>query len=268
MKRIWLYALLSLGSFIGALVLIGLMLWNVALLSRFGLTGNFYYLILLPLGLAVAAFLFGTLRSWAHYSGKALGGALELGGPIVGFLLVVILGFVLPSPQTNFSLTVYVHGPEGPQHLVLTNQGFVMLDLGGDRRQEPIGNKAQVVFAEIPASYRGQDVYISLISTEFESVETNPRSLDGNTLYLPIRKQSVTISGRIQDENGKPIEGASVDFEDLSTTSNANGYFELGMPGERMKPRLVLQVTVSGFKPRSVPVYPGSNDVVVVLGQP
>ena len=77
-KRIWLYAFLALGSFICALVLIGLMLWNVALLSRFGLTGNFYYLILLPLGLAVAAFLFGALRSWAHYSGKALGGALDL----------------------------------------------------------------------------------------------------------------------------------------------------------------------------------------------
>ena len=125
-----------------------------------------------------------------------------------------------------------------------------------------------MVFAEIPASYRGQDVHISLISSAFESVETTPRGLDGNTLYLPIRKQSVTISGRIQDENEIPIEGASVVFEDLSTTSNTNGYFELEIPGERMKPRLVLQMTASGFKPQTVPVYPNSNDVVVVLRQP
>jgi hypothetical protein len=35
------------------------MLWNVQTLVAFGLTGDLYYIVLLPLGLAAAAFLFG-----------------------------------------------------------------------------------------------------------------------------------------------------------------------------------------------------------------
>src|SRR5580693_6830864 len=71
---------------------------NADLLGRLGLTGNLYYLVLLPMGLAAAVFLFGVLRSYARYSGKQLGGMLELSGPIVAFVLVVILGFVLVKP--------------------------------------------------------------------------------------------------------------------------------------------------------------------------
>ncbi len=61
------YALLSLGSFLAALLLIGLLLGNASLLVSLGLEGRFYYLALLPLGLAVTGFLFGAMRSFALY---------------------------------------------------------------------------------------------------------------------------------------------------------------------------------------------------------
>jgi hypothetical protein len=50
-----------------------------------------YFFLLVILALMSAGFLFGALRSHAKYSGKAYGGTLELGGPIVTLALVIFL---------------------------------------------------------------------------------------------------------------------------------------------------------------------------------
>ncbi len=47
------------------------------------------------MGASVDAFLFGAMRSYATYSGKVLGGLLELGGPVVVFAMVMIGGYWL-----------------------------------------------------------------------------------------------------------------------------------------------------------------------------
>jgi len=101
-------AVLSLGSFLASWILVALLLWRADLLARLGLTGKFYYLVLLPLGLAVAGFLFGALRSLARYTGRHLDGVLEVGGPVAGFALVVLGGFLLPPVDPSaavFALT-------------------------------------------------------------------------------------------------------------------------------------------------------------------
>src|SRR5437764_7403038 len=131
------HALLSLAAFAGGLVLVVILLRNADLVRRLKLEGQFFYLILLPLGMSVAAFLFGALRSVALYKGSQFGGALELGGPIVGFALVVGIGITLPD-RGPFNLTVFVNGPGGKNDIVLRNRGAVLLDLGGNRAKAPI----------------------------------------------------------------------------------------------------------------------------------
>jgi hypothetical protein len=69
------------------------MVWKAEKLVALGLTGKLYYIVLLPLGLSVAGFLFGVVQSYATFKGKQLDGNLVLGGPIVGFFLVVVLGW-------------------------------------------------------------------------------------------------------------------------------------------------------------------------------
>lgn len=260
------YALLSLGSFLAALALVGLLLWKADLLARLGLTGNFYYLILLPLGLSVAGFLFGALRSYARYQGRHFGGVLELGGPIVGFALVVIGGFLLPPPTANLPLTVFVHGEAGPHELVLRGKGSVMLDLGGDRRSEPIGEKGQAYFAEIPASFRGQMVNVSLDADGYELADPNPkRRLDGTSLYLPVRKKSAHFAGSVQDEEGNPVAGANVSIAGIQATTNAIGRFEILVPGSLVQDALTMQTVASGYTPDHGKVVPGGDDPVVIL---
>ncbi|MGH8590415.1 MAG: carboxypeptidase-like regulatory domain-containing protein [Gammaproteobacteria bacterium] len=260
------YAILSLGSFASGLVLVALLLWKGDKLTAWGLTGNFYYLILLPLGLTAAAFLFGAMRSYARYQGRQLGGALELGGPIVGFALVVIGGFVLVKNPATVPLTVYVHGEAGRHELVLRNVGYVMVDLGPDRRREPISDKGQAYFPAIPAGFRGQQVAVWLDADGYELVNpgTQPR-LDGDSLYLAVRKTAGRISGRVQDEGGRPIAAAVLSVAGISATTDATGHFEVTIPANRLQPELPLQAIAPGFEPSHIHVVPGSNETTVML---
>ncbi|MBA3543040.1 MAG: TIR domain-containing protein [Chthoniobacterales bacterium] len=157
------FAVLSFASFLCGVGLLILMLWNAERLVSLGLAGNLYYIVLLPLGLAVAGFLFGVFRSYARYTGKQFGGNLELGGPIVGFAMIVIGGFYLPKPAPeSFDVTVLVHGQKGSHDLVLRNSGMVWMTLGSDRRYEKVGDKGQADFKNVPARFRGQGVPISV----------------------------------------------------------------------------------------------------------
>src|ERR1019366_7332198 len=115
------YAVVSLVSFLLFLVLLFLLVLKAETLVALGLTGNLFYVVLVPLGLSAAAFLFGVLRSYARYKGQHFGGVLVLGGPVVVFVLVVLGGFKLVPNPTQLRLTAYVHGPAGRQDLVLQN---------------------------------------------------------------------------------------------------------------------------------------------------
>lgn len=260
------YAGLSLGSFLCGLVLVGLLLWKADLLAALGLTGNFYYLVLLPLGLMVAGFLFGALRSFARYRGHHLGGVLELGGPVVGFALVLVGGFLLPPPSSNFPLTVYVHGEAGPHELLLREQGSVLLDLGGDRRSAKIGDKGQAFFPEIPANFRGRKVNASLDAEGFELLDPfRERHLDSASLYLAVRKKPGRLTGEVQDGAGNPVLGATISVAGLSATTDPFGHFALAIPSNRLGAELYLQVVANGYASWHGAVVPDGNEVTVVL---
>jgi hypothetical protein len=261
------YAVLSFGSFLCFLVLLGLMLWKVELLAALGLTGNFYYPLLVLLGLTVSGFLFGALRSYASYSGQHFGGKLELGGGVVVFLLVVILGFRLLPASVNFPLTVYVHGVAGPQDLILKDSGYVLLDLGGDRRREPIGEKGQAFFAEIPSNFRGQPVNVSLDATGYELANPAQKHvLDGASLYLEAQKKPGHIAGRVQDEDGSPLAGVSIRVAGLlAATTDSFGHFDVTIPGDQLQPELPLQALAKNYAQWNTDAIPNANEMVITL---
>ena len=84
------FAVLSLVTFLLGIGLLTVMIWKGEPSRTLGLL---YYIVLLTLGAASAAFLFGVFRSYSQYTGKVIGGNLELGGPVVVFVLVVVGGF-------------------------------------------------------------------------------------------------------------------------------------------------------------------------------
>src|SRR5262245_22266937 len=129
------YAIFSAISFFSGMIILALILWKAEMLAALGLTGNLFYVLLIPMGLAAACFLLGVLRSVAIYTGKSFGFTITLGGPVVAAALVVWGGFKLPPPPlTTFEVTVFVQGPRGPEDRPLRGQGSIIMDLDGVRR--------------------------------------------------------------------------------------------------------------------------------------
>ena len=125
--------------------------------NRLRMPNGLFFVILIPLGLTAAAFLFGAMRSHATYKGTSSYGTLELGGPVVVLCLVVLAGMKANSAET-FALTVRVHGPGGVSEVV--REGRVTADLGGVRRTAIIGSEGEVVFGDVPADLDGTAVRI------------------------------------------------------------------------------------------------------------
>jgi hypothetical protein len=100
-ERLWFYSALSIVCFLLAVGLACLMIWKAETLTAFGLTGKLFYLVLIPMALAAALFLFGVLRSVAIYRGQSFGGTIEMSGPIIAAVLVVWGGFTVPPRRAE-----------------------------------------------------------------------------------------------------------------------------------------------------------------------
>ena len=261
------YALIALASFLCGIGVLGLMLWKAEALTKLGLIGNLYYVVLLPLGLCAAVFLFGVVRSFARYKGEQYGGNLELGGPIVAFVLVVGGGFVLvPKPPSTFPLTVYVHGEAARNDVVLRNSGRVFVDLDGDRQSRSIGENGEAYFPAIPDRFRGQEVPIWVDATGFEStIADQKQRVDGGSLYLAVRKKNGHVSGRVQDQDGNPISGAELSVAGVLTHSDVSGHFELIIPGDKLDQEMDLQAVAHGYKAQKYKVVPNANELTITL---
>ena len=261
------YALIALVSFLCGIGVLLLMLWKADALTKLGLIGNLYYIVLFPLGLCAAVFLFGVVRSFARYTGQQYGGTLELGGPIVAFILVVAGGFVLvPKPPSTFPLTVYVHGEAGRNDLVLRNSGYVFVDLDGDRRSQPILENGQAYFPAIPDRFRGQEVPIWVEAKGFEPTKADQKErVDAASLYLAVRRKSGHVSGRVQDQDGNPIANADLSLVGLSSHSDPSGHFEFVIPGEKLEQEMDLQAVARGYKTQKYKVVPNANELTVTL---
>jgi hypothetical protein len=261
------YAVISLVSFLIGALLLFFMVAKAERLVALGLSGRLYYIVLLPLGLSVAGFLFGVVQSFATYKGKQFGGNLVLGGPVVAFLLVVVLGFVLVPDPSTFPVTFYVHGPGGPQDIVLRNSGEVLVDLGGDRRKVSIGDQGQAYFPAIPANFRGQEVLARVSADQFEAADANRKyKLSAQAIYLAVRRKAGRISGLVESEDPKCLAGAQIQVAGLTAAMNPNsGRFELSIPGDRLQNELVLDVSAPGCVPQHLQVVPDSNDINITL---
>lgn len=270
-SRILPFAVLSLSGFIGALVLLALLLWQPETILRLGLVGKFYYLILLPMALGAAAFLFGALRSYATYSGRKLSGKLELGGPIVGAALVVIGGFALPKPAAPgfFDLTVFVRGEAGLHDLVIRNSGEVLLTLGADLRRERIGDKGQADFKNIPSGFRAQQVPLSVQAQGFEPSSAEPTSpLIPPSITLTVRRQILRFPGRVQDADGHAVTNAIVRIGHVRTNADADGRFLLTLHPSGESASLEAEITAAGFEVWRGTLTPNAGEAAILLRPP
>src|SRR5260370_22307833 len=169
--------------------------------------------------------------------------------------------------HSTFPVTFFVHRTGGPQDSLLQNSGEVFVDLGGDRRKASIGEQGEAYFPAIPASFRGQEILAWVSSDKFESTEANQKyKLDGQAIYLAVRRKAGRLYGLVESEDLKCLTGAQIRVAGLVfPVSPDSGRFEISVPGSRLHDDLVLDVTGPGCTPQHFNVIPNSNEIRITL---
>jgi hypothetical protein len=253
-----------------ALGLLVVMLSSAPMLVRLGLTGHVWYVLLLLLGLSAAVTVFSLFKSYARNRGRALGGSLARGGPLVVMLVVIVLGFrLVPAPQPlpqRFDLTVFLHGPAGRQAILLRNHGKVLLDLGADKRIEAVGDKGEARFAGIPGDLRGREVVLGLDDDIYELADpATPVRLDQEAVYASIQPRQLRLVGFVVDSQGRPLPQARAAIAKASAVTDQDGRFELMLPADLPEADRSITITATGYEPRRYQAAPGGNPLRVQL---
>jgi hypothetical protein len=227
------YALLSLGALA---IAIGLLVFYVNkvpdIVSR-GVQHQVFYVLLIPWALASAGFLFGTMRSFALFSGKSAGRSLELGGPVVLFCLVIIGGFKLvPVAADSFDITLRAHASDGTAPIITS--GSATIDLDNDRRTSAFNSAGEAEFKGIPARFQGANVRILPRVNGYEEVWQS-QALRGRALDIELVRASplTNLRGSLVPAPARPKSiRILVDGQRAEATPDGFGRFEIEVSGK------------------------------------
>ncbi len=190
------YALLSFIS-LAVCALIGWYLLNIpgAATSSIFATRTYYVLVVI-LGLAVAAFLFGVMRSHARLKGNQSGYAVELGGPAACAALVVWGGFSLPTPD-EFSFVVRLRSSEP---ITETAETWIRVDLGDRRERRAFSPLGEAVIPAIPIRFRDAELPMEFESRMYSVKDPKSayRAPESGVIYLDVVRKSSSEPDRQQ----------------------------------------------------------------------
>jgi len=176
-----------------------------------------------------------------------------------------------PSDK-SMQLTVYVHGPESRQQILLEHTGRLVVDFDNDRRVALIGENGRTNFGEIPEKFKNQHIGIGLEADRFTTrFPKKQYKLDGKPIYLEIKRDDSLgiIAGSVVNGSGAAfIAGALVLIgSDTSTTTNAHGIFKMKLPPRMQVPDArtpySLTITKDGFQTITENYYPLSGHIKI-----
>lgn len=247
MNWIWISAVAFLLSLLasGTLILFGKQLEDL------GITGNIYYIILIPLGFSSAAFLAGAMKSYASFTSdeNITYGKLQLTGPIVIFALVVGGGFIMPNYNKKGQFDLKMRLVSNDQPLNTLNEGSVTLYVGKEPKTVNI-HEGEVAFYNIPEKYHNRKVRISPSIKNYQLEDSNEVLISKNEDYVDIHvartaaSTSTLVRGSVLDQRNMAVRHALLDFASGLATcyTDPNGNFSLTVPlpsGEKAQLRIV-----------------------------
>jgi hypothetical protein len=169
-----------------------------------------FYLILILFGISVSALVFGVLKTYATLTGTVQHTTLNMTGPGVGIVLVVLGGFYLPTKELNHIVTIRVFD----QKKKPLTQGNIKIYLNDYIRTQSIDNVGQALFTGLPAEMLQNKLKIELSSPgyntkTYDTVLTSSKAMNF-TLAL---SEVIIISGRVKTAAEMPIKDVEVNVD-------------------------------------------------------
>lgn len=265
------YLAISGGALLLSILLfVGLAFFQDRLSGQLG--DRAYYILLFPLAFSTAAFLFGAMRTYAAYTHSAVDQKLELGGPAVAALLVIVAGFQLVPKGGPFEYTIFLDGAGAKPGFNSEYPAVVKLKLNNDVRTDEADEHGAADFKNIDAGFQGKEVPVELDFNgwQFASTHSNKTTvkLSDKSASLAIEPDGSLskVSGRVRDEeNNRFLSGVAVSIGSTAVKTDELGYFQIDIPSDQQKREQLLSAYKEGYVIWEKRVYPETKEEIPIL---
>lgn len=267
------YLFISIGALVITLALFFLLAYFQDYLSN-QMGERAYYILLFPLAFSAAAFLFGVMRTYAAYTHTESNRKLELGGPIVAAILVIVAGFQLVPDSEPFNFSIFVNSKTQKPDFEGATTGIVKLHLLNDVKPVELNKDGVADFKAIPSELQNREVLVEL---DFPNWQFASNHSNYDTLRLNGQRADLTIEpdgswsrvfGVVRDNRQHFLEGVTLTIDKLTTTTDSLGRFEFNIPLAQQKREQTLRAKKAGFEIWEKNVYPESPTETLILLNP
>jgi Carboxypeptidase regulatory-like domain len=195
--------------------------------------------VLVLFGIAASALIFGIMNSYASLKGLQTSVSYKFTGPVVGVIITVLGGFLIPKGSNNQFLTIRVFDQDKNP----VTRGNVTLTFPHYQREASINEKGMVIFPEVPFDQLRNKIIINVASDGFASLNVDTLLSNFDPIGLTLTQSKIIrISGTVKDAADRPIKDVEVvvDGTPYGTKTINDGSFQIPIPGYHFGDRITI----------------------------
>jgi hypothetical protein len=195
--------------------------------------------------------------------GISLGGGVAL--PFILFFTNPISRFKTDACATITSAAIFVHGKKGRQDMILRQNGFVIMDVGEERKRASINENGQAFFQNLRI---GDSVRLNIdFSEPYKALHPDSVYIiqQNSKIYLPVALQGIErVWGRVLYRDD-PLEGVTVQIDSLSTSTKGDGNYNISVPEQMQRKEYQVWFIKKGYKSKSAPAFPQTGEPLNII---
>jgi hypothetical protein len=206
-----------------------------------------FYLILVLFGMAASALIFGIMNSYASLKGIQSNVTYKFTGPVVGVILTVLGGFMLPKGSTDQFLSIRIFD----ENKNPVTRGEVTLSFPHYQREASINEKGLVIFPDIPNDQLRNKIIINVVSDGYAPITLDTLLANFDPISLTLNQAKIIrISGTVKDAADRPIKDVQVVVDGTPYYSNTinDGSFDIPIPGYHFGDRITLVTSHAAYE--------------------
>jgi hypothetical protein len=194
---------------------------------------------------------------------------------VLAMVVTVVGGLIFFWGHQPFTATVHLHGwaelhSKMEPQFIRSGSKITLSGIG----EAEINQQGEVVFKNVPSTYNGKKVSITITATE-----NYPFYLPADSILLNKEVSEVEVQiqgldkleGMVTNADGLGIVGATVLVAGISTVSDASGYFEIHIPFKQQQFSQEVRAAKEGYLPyfeNDMPMAVENKFLNIVLKQP